>query len=110
MAAPLGLLGGLTWALRMSTCSVFAHWADDRAEKADINGVAKMNYVPSQIWLFIIYAIPVMLAAYFGSQAVASALGWIGKNLGWAMGGLFTASGALAALGIALNLRFLFKG
>jgi PTS system mannose-specific IID component len=110
VAAPLGLLGGLTWALRMSTCSIFAHWADARAEKADINGVAKMNYVPSQIWLFIIYAIPVMLAAYFGSAAVANALNWLGKNLGWVMGGLYTASGALAALGIALNLRFLFKG
>jgi PTS system mannose-specific IID component len=110
VAAPLGLLGGLTWALRMSTCSIFAHWADARAEKADINGVAKMNYIPSQLWLFIIYAIPVMLAAYFGSKAVANALGWIGENLGWAMGGLFTASGMLAALGIALNLRFLFRG
>jgi PTS system mannose-specific IID component len=110
VAAPLGLLGGLTWALRMSTCSIFAHWADDRAEKADINGVAKMNYVPSQIWLFIIYAIPVMLAAYFGSQAVANALNWLGMHLGWVMGGLYTASGMLAALGIALNLRFLFRG
>lgn len=110
VAAPLGLLGGLTWALRMSTCSIFAHWADQRAEKGDIDGVAKMNYVPSQIWLFIIYAIPVMLAAYLGSQAVAAALGWIGQHLGWAMGGLYTASGALAALGIALNLKFLFRG
>jgi PTS system mannose-specific IID component len=110
VAAPLGLLGGLTWALRMSTCSIFAHWADARAEKADINGVAKMNYVPSQIWLFIIYAIPVMLAAYFGSAAVANALNWLGMHLGWVMGGLYTASGALAALGIALNLRFLFRG
>ena len=110
VAAPLGLLGGLTWALRMSTCSIFAHWADQRAENADINGVARMNYVPSQVWLFIIYAIPVMLAAYLGSQAVAAALGWIGQHLGWAMGGLYTASGALAALGIALNLRFLFRG
>lgn len=110
VAAPLGLLGGLTWALRMSTCSIFAHWADARAEKSDINGVAKMNYVPSQVWLFIIYAIPVMFAAYFGSAAVANALGWIGQNLGWVMNGLYTASGALSALGIALNLRFLFKG
>jgi PTS system mannose-specific IID component len=110
VAAPLGLLGGLTWALRMSTCSVFAHWADQRAEKADVEGVARMNYVPSQIWLFIIYGVPVMLAAYLGSQAVASALGWIGQNLGWVMGGLYTASGMLAALGIALNLRFLFRG
>jgi len=110
LAAPLGLLGGLTWALRMSTCSIFAHWADARAEKADIAGVARMNYVPSQIFLFIIYAIPVMLAAYFGSRAVGDALNWIGQHLGWAMGGLYTASGMLAALGIALNLRFLFRG
>jgi PTS system mannose-specific IID component len=110
VAAPLGLLGGLTWALRMSTCSIFAHWADARAEKADIKGVAMMNWVPSQIWLFIIYAIPVMLAAYYGSGAVANALNWLGMHLGWAMGGLYTASGALAALGIALNLRFLFRG
>jgi mannose PTS system EIID component len=37
-------------------------------------------------------------------------LNWLGMHLGWVMGGLYTASGALAALGIALNLRFLFKG
>lgn len=110
LAAPLGLLGGLTWALRMSTCSIFAHWADARAEKADIAGVARMNFVPSQIFLFIIYAVPVALAAYLGTPAVKAALDWIGKNLGWAMSGLYTASGMLSALGIALNLRFLFRG
>ncbi|MGC8786516.1 MAG: PTS system mannose/fructose/sorbose family transporter subunit IID [Anaerolineae bacterium] len=110
LAAPLGLLGGLTWALRMSVCSAFAHWADARAEKADIRGVALMNVVPSQIFLFFLYAVPVALAAYLGSAAVANALNWIGQNLGWVMGGLYTASGMLAALGIALNLRFLFRG
>ncbi|MGQ9492262.1 MAG: PTS system mannose/fructose/sorbose family transporter subunit IID [Anaerolineae bacterium] len=110
LAAPLGLLGGLTWALRMSVCSIFAHWADARAEKADIRGVALMNVVPSQILLFFLYAAPVALAAYLGSAAVAGALNWIGKNFGWVMSGLYTASGMLAALGIALNLRFLFRG
>ncbi len=110
LAAPLGLLGGLSWALRMSICSIFVHWADARAEKADIRGVALMNVVPSQIFLFFLYSVPVALAAYLGSAAVASALAWIGKNLGWVMSGLYTASGMLAALGIALNLRFLFRG
>jgi PTS system mannose-specific IID component len=41
---------------------------------------------------------------------VASALNWIGANAGWVMNGLYAASGMLAALGIALNLKFLFRG
>jgi PTS system mannose-specific IID component len=51
-----------------------------------------------------------MIAAYLGSAAVASALGWIGANAIWVMSGLFAASGMLSALGIALNLKFLFQG
>jgi len=110
VAAPLGLLGGLTWSLRMSLCSIIPHWADRFAEKSDIGGVARSNYVYSQPFLFVLYAIPVMLAARFGSDAVAAALGWIAGNAIWVMNGLFAASGMLAALGIALNLKFLFRG
>ncbi len=110
VAAPLGLLGGLTWSLRMSVCSIIPHWADKFAEKGDIDGVARSNWVYSQPFLFVIYAIPVMLAAYLGSSAVATALGWIGGHAIWIMSGLFAASGMLAALGIALNLKFLFQG
>lgn len=110
VAAPLGLLGGLTWSLRMSVCSIIPHWADKFAEKGDIGGVARSNWVYSQPFLFIIYAIPVMLAAYLGSSAVATALGWIGGHAIWVMNGLFAASGMLAALGIALNLKFLLRG
>jgi PTS system mannose-specific IID component len=51
-----------------------------------------------------------MIAAYLGSQAVAAALGWFAGNAIWVMNGLFAASGMLAALGIALNLKFLFQG
>jgi PTS system mannose-specific IID component len=110
VAAPLGLLGGLTWSLRMSLCSIIPHWADRFAEEGDIDKVARSNYIYSQPFLFVIYAIPVMLAAYLGSGAVAAALGWIGANAGWVMNGLFAASGMLSALGIALNLKFLFQG
>jgi len=110
VAAPLGLLGGLTWSLRMSLCSIIPHWADRFAEEGDVDKVARSNYIYSQPFLFVIYAIPVMIAAYLGSGAVAAALGWIGANAIWVMNGLFAASGMLSALGIALNLKFLFQG
>jgi PTS system mannose-specific IID component len=110
VAAPLGLLGGLTWSLRMSLCSIIPHWADRFAEEGDIDKVARSNYIYSQPFLFVIYAIPVMFAAYLGSGAVAAALGWIGANAIWVMNGLYAASGMLSALGIALNLKFLFQG
>ncbi len=110
LAAPLGLLGGLTWSVRMSLCSVIAHWADGFAERGDIKGVARANYIYSQPFLFVIYAIPVMLAAYLGSAAVGAGLNWIGANAIWVMNGLYVASGMLASLGIALNLRFLLRG
>jgi PTS system mannose-specific IID component len=110
VAAPLGLLGGLTWSLRMSMCSIIPHWADRFAEEGDIDKVARSNYIYSQPFLFLIYAVPVMIAAFLGSNAVAAALGWIGGNAIWVMNGLFAASGMLSALGIALNLKFLFQG
>jgi mannose PTS system EIID component len=110
VAAPLGLLGGLTFSLRMSLCSIIAHWADKFAEEGNIGAVARSNYIYSQPFLFVLYAVPVMLAAYLGSAAVASALGWIAVNALWVMNGLFAASGMLAALGIALNLKFLLRG
>ncbi len=110
VAAPLGLLGGLTWSLRMSLCSIIPHWADRFAEEGDVDKVARSNYIYSQPFLFVIYAIPVMLAAYLGSGAVAAMLGWFAGNAIWVMSGLYAASGMLSALGIALNLKFLFQG
>ena len=110
VAAPLGLLGRLAWSLRMSTCSIIPHWADKFAEEGNIEKAARSNYIYSQPFLFLIYAVPVMIAAYLGSTAVAEALEWIDANAIWVMSGLYAASGMLAALGIALNLKFLFQG
>ncbi|MEN6435815.1 MAG: PTS system mannose/fructose/sorbose family transporter subunit IID [Anaerolineaceae bacterium] len=110
VAAPLGLLGSVTWSVRMSACSIIPHWADKYAAKGDIWGVARSNYVYSQPFLFLLYGVPVMIAAYFGAPAVAAGLGWIAQHAIWVMSGLFVASGMLAALGIALNLKFLLQG
>ncbi len=111
VAGPLGLLGGLTFSLRMSLCSIVAHWADRFAERGDIRAVALSNVVYSQPFLLVLYGAPVAVAAALGSSALAAFLGWLAeKNLLWIMSGLFAASGMLAALGIALNLKFLFRG
>ena len=110
LAAPLGLLGGLTFSLRMSLCSVIPHWADAFAERGDTEGVARCNYVYSQPLVFVLYAVPVAAAAYLGADVVGAALSWLGESAAFVMSGLFTASSMLAALGIALNLRFLLRG
>ena len=110
LAAPLGLLGGLTWSLRLSVSSIIPHWADRFAEQGNIKAVARSNYVYSQPFLFLIYAVPVTLAAYLGAPAVQEALGWIQSHAAWVMDGLNVAGGMLAALGIGLNLKFLFRG
>ncbi|MBC7250406.1 MAG: PTS system mannose/fructose/sorbose family transporter subunit IID [Anaerolineae bacterium] len=110
LAAPLGLLGSFTFALRMSLCSVFAHIADSYAAQGNIRGVALSNFAFSQPILLLLYGVPVALAAWWGSTVVAQALDWIGQHAGWVLNGLYVASGMLSALGIALNLRFLFRG
>ena len=107
LAVPIGLLGTVIWNTRMTVASGFAHWADDRAEKGDISGVAWMNVWPSQALLFVISFFPAMLAAYSGVDAVVNVLNSLPS---WFLGGLAVGGGIFAAVGIAMNMRFIFKG
>jgi PTS system mannose-specific IID component len=107
IAFGLGLLGTIIFYGRMSVDSIFAHWADARAEKADIRGVALMNWLPGQLLLFVISFVPVYLLALNGPQYVLDALDRLPI---WTVNGLIIAGGILPALGIALNMRFIFRG
>ena len=107
LAVPIGLLGTVIWNVRMTVASGFAHWADDRAEKGDIAGVGWMNVWPSQILLFIICFFPCSIAAYSGTQAVVNILNDLPS---WVLNGLAVAGGVFAAIGIAMNMRFIFRG
>jgi PTS system mannose-specific IID component len=107
IAFGLGLLGTIIFYGRMAIDSVFAHWADARAEKADIAGVALMNWLPGQLLLFVISFIPVFLLALNGPSAVQDALNALPI---WTVNGLVIAGGILPAIGIALNMRFIFRG
>jgi mannose/fructose/N-acetylgalactosamine-specific phosphotransferase system component IIC len=106
----VGLVGTVIFFSRMSVDAVFAHWADARAEEGDIRGVALMNWLPPQVYLFIISVVPATVAVYVGSQVVADWLAWLGANTPWVLKGFQIAGGLLPAIGIAMNMRFIFRG
>ncbi|HTK44270.1 MAG TPA: PTS sugar transporter subunit IIC [Patescibacteria group bacterium] len=110
LGVAVGLLGTLIFFTRMSVDAVFAHWADARAEAGDADGVARMNWLPPQIFLFVISFIPAFLAVYFGSDAVKSLIDGLQTNAPWVLRGFEIAGGLLPAIGIALNMRFIFRG
>ncbi|MGD0018505.1 MAG: PTS system mannose/fructose/sorbose family transporter subunit IID [Candidatus Limnocylindrales bacterium] len=107
IAFGLGLIGTIIFYGRMAIDSVFAHWADARAEKADISGVALMNWLPGQALLLVISFVPVFLFALNGPTYVQDALNRLPT---WMVNGLVIAGGILPAIGIALNMRFIFRG
>jgi PTS system mannose-specific IIC component len=107
LAVPLGILGTIVWVTRMTVDSVFIHWLDQRAEVGDINKIGFIHVIPAQILLLIITFIPVFLATLYGPQAVESALAFLGANV---VGALNTVGGIMPALGIAMNLKAIFKG
>jgi len=107
LAVPIGLLGTIIWNVRMTVDAFFAHWADSYAEKGDIRMTGWMNVIPGQILLFCISFFPCAIAAYSGTQAVTDVI----NNLpSWVLNGLAVAGGIFAAIGIAMNMRFIFRG
>jgi mannose/fructose/N-acetylgalactosamine-specific phosphotransferase system component IIC len=110
LGVAVGLLGTIVFFTRMSVDAVFAHWADARAEAGDIGGVARMNWLPPQIFLFLISFIPATVAVYAGSGVVSDWISWLNTNAPWVIKGFEIAGGLLPALGIAMNMRFIFRG
>lgn len=110
LGVAVGTLGTFVFFTRMSVDATFAHWADARAERGDIAGVARMNVIPPQIFLFIISFVPATVAVYLGAPVVENAINWLNSNAPWVLSGLQIAGGILPAIGIAMNMKFIFRG
>lgn len=107
IAVPIGLLGTLVYQGKMAANVVFVHMLDNCVEKGDTRHVWIYHVLLPMLFLFCITAIPCALAAYFGAGYVGTALEALGGrvlNIVRAVGGM------LPAVGIALNLRAIFKG
>jgi mannose/fructose/N-acetylgalactosamine-specific phosphotransferase system component IIC len=107
LAVPIGLLGTVIWNVRMTTDVAFLHYADRRAAEANIREVARANWLYPQAWLFVLTFIPVFFAAYEGTKFVTDIINALPI---WVLNGLAIAGGVLPAVGIAMNMRFIFRG
>jgi PTS system mannose-specific IIC component len=110
LGVAVGTLGTIVFFTRMSVDAVFAHWADARAEAGDAAGVARMNWLPPQIFLFIISFFPAFAAVYLGTDVVKGAIDTLNTSAPWILRGFEIAGGLLPAIGIAMNMRFIFRG
>jgi PTS system mannose-specific IID component len=106
-AIGIGLIGTVIFNLRMTGAVIIAHWADSFAERGSIRGVALMNWLPSQVWLFCLTFVPVFFVTLNGIQYLTDILTGLPP---WVLNGLAVAGGALTAIGIAMNMRFIFRG
>jgi mannose/fructose/N-acetylgalactosamine-specific phosphotransferase system component IIC len=113
IAAPLGALGLLAFFSRMSVDVAFVRWADNRAEEGDIWGVARMNWLPGQVFVFLTTFIPVLILALVGSTALNALFDAIDPFRGgsaswrWVRDWFIVAGSVLPAVGIALNLSLI---
>jgi len=107
IAVPIGLLGTIIWNFRMTGDVAFLHYADRRAEEANIGEVARANWLYPQVWLFVITFFPVFL---FASQGLTFVTDILNSLPTWVLNGLAIAGGVLPAIGIAMNMRFIFRG
>lgn len=106
LAVPIGLLGTVIWNARMTGDTAFVHYADRRAEEANIGEVARANWLYPQVYLFAITFIPVFFAAFAGVDFVT---GIINGLPAWILNGLAIGGGVLPAIGLAMNMRFIFR-
>ncbi len=113
IAAPLGALGLLGFFSRMSVDVAFVRWADERAEEGDIWGVARMNWLPGQAYVFLTTFVPVLILALLGAPALDSLFNAIdpfrggSANWRWLRDWFIIAGTVLPAVGIALNLSLI---
>ncbi len=107
LAVPIGILGTIVWAGRMTFDSFFVHIADNYIEKEEYHKIWRANVLFPQIMCFCMTAIPCALAAYFGANYIQGILNMLsGKVLT-----VFQIIGGLMpALGIAITLQYIFKG
>lgn len=107
LAVPIGLLGTVVWNFMMTFNSIFVHRADAAAARGDIAAVERAALWYPQGFLLLITAVPVFFAVWLGAAQVVSVLDIIPN---WLMHGLGVAGGLLAALGIGINMRAIFRG
>lgn len=108
IAVPVGLIGTIFFQLRMIVGTFWTHLADKYAARGEVNKVWIANVLGPQICIGLIYIVPCTLACYYG---VASIQGLVNAFEGTRILSILGAiGGMLPAIGIAMNMKAIFKG
>jgi len=106
LAVPLGFLGTIVYYTRMTVDSAFVHLADRYADRGNLRGLTIANVVLPQAFLLVIAFVPVFLAVLNGVPFIVDVIRAMPV---WVISGLAVAGGVLPAIGIAMNMRFIFR-
>lgn len=107
IAVPIGILGTIVWAGRMTFDCAFVHMADKYIEKEQYGKIWRANVLYPQIMCFCMTAIPCALAAYFGANYIQNILDVLSGRV---LTVFQIIGGLMPALGIAITLQYIYKG
>lgn len=108
IAVPIGLVGTALYQLRMLSAVPFTHLADKYAAEGNTRKVFWANVGYTQIVLGALYIIPCTLACYFGVNAISGVVAALSGSI--VLSVLGVVGGVLPVIGIAMNMKAIFKG
>ena len=104
IAVPLGIMGTMIWTLRQTVNIYFVHKMDKYAAIGDTKKMAFWQLWPTQIFAYLVTAIPVALLVYLGAPVVQSTIEMLS---GTPLHILSVIGGLLPVIGIAMLLQML---
>ena len=107
IAVPIGILGTIVWAGRMTFDCAFVHMADNYIEKGEYHKIWRANVLFPQIMCFCMTMIPCTLAAYFGANYISNILDLLSGRV---LTVFQIIGGLMPCLGIAITLQYIYKG
>ncbi|WP_432408103.1 PTS N-acetylgalactosamine transporter subunit IIC [Wukongibacter sp. M2B1] len=105
IAVPFAIAAQAGITLFFTAFSPVMHKADEYAEKADLKGIDRINYIGLVI-LFASYFICAFLPIYFGADTAKTMVDALPETL---IAGLSTAGGMMPAIGFAILLKIMLK-
>ena len=106
LAVPVGLVAIALYTMLMTVLAACGHLAQKFIDDGKINSLWIPAWLLQLIITFIGYGIPCMLCAYFGSDLVYSLADILNGKI---LTVVSLIGGMLPAVGIAINLSFIFK-
>ena len=102
LAVGFGVVGVAAWQLLSVGNAAWANLGDRYAEKGDLDGIIRINYL-AQIGTFVLRGILPFFILFYGAGVADSLVGFL-DQIPWLTGFLGVLGGALPAIGIAILL------